>query len=245
MLRTFGLGTPVGVAVETARGAMGRIFRVETSTGVWALKELFDHGHGYDPSEHLERQASFIKAARDAGVAAPQIIRSLDGSIVSSIDGAQWRAFEWIDIAGPSTLQQAGAALARLHGVGWPTAEAVDPCYRHRTVGGSWENLLARARHQPWASLLRDQIPELTALDAIAERATLPPCRMCHRDYNESNVAVDRAGQVVVLDWDNCGPLPPEWEVAFLLVDGGREHIGPPIHVSALAPGTRRCAIAA
>jgi Ser/Thr protein kinase RdoA (MazF antagonist) len=70
--------------------------------------------------------------------------------------------------------------------------------------------------------LLREQIPELEALDAIAREATAPPCRMCHRDFNESNVAVDRAGRVVVLDWDDCGPLPPEWEVGYVLLDGGR-----------------------
>ena len=50
----------------------------------------------------------------------------------------------------------------------------------------------------------------------------MPPCRMCHRDFNEANVALDTAGRVVVLDWDNCGPMAPEREVAHVIVDGGR-----------------------
>lgn len=221
VLRAFGLGGPIGGAVEAARGAMGRILRVETSTGVWAVKELFEHGP-VASEQQLERQASLVDAAVGAGVAAPRIIRSVDGSIVALVDGVRWRVFEWVDIAGPSTLAQAGATLARLHAASWPTADAVDARYRYRTVGGSWEELLDRARDQPWAPLLREQTPELTALDQIAAESKVPPCRACHRDFNESNVAVDRAGGVVVVDWDDCGPLPPEWEVGYVLANGSR-----------------------
>ena len=223
LIRTFCLGTPTDGAVEVARGAMGRVFRVETSTGVWALKELFGLTHGAS-EQQLEEQASFVDAAGKAGVAAPRIVRSVDGAIVAVVDGARWRAFEWVDVAGPSTLEQAGATLARLHAAGWPTPNDVEPRYRDRTVGGPWGALLDRARGQPWAPALRAQVPEIEALEAIAREATVPPCRMCHRDFNEANVVVDRAGRVVVLDWDDCGPLPPEWEVGTVLLNGGRGH---------------------
>ena len=228
VMRRFGLGEPREEASEAARGAMGRVFRLETSSGVWAVKELFPHRHPDgevhedDPAEALERQAAFVEAALQGGVAAPRIVRSVDSEVVASIDGVRWRAFEWIDIVGPAPLRRAGATLARLHAIGWPTEEPVDPFYTRRTFGGPWEGLLKLAKSEPWAPLLREQIPELTALDAIADGATMPPCRMCHRDFNEANVALDTAGRVVVLDWDNCGPLAPEWEVAHVLVDGGR-----------------------
>lgn len=201
---------------------MGRVFRVQTSTGVWAIKELFPHAHA--PAERLETQASLVEAARGASIAAPRIVRSVDGAIVASVGGVRWRAFEWVDVAGPSSFGQAGATLARLHAAGWATDEDVEPRYRDRSVGGSWHELLDRARDQPWARMLRGQIPELEALETIAREAAVPPCRMCHRDFTEANVAVDRAGRVVVFDWDDCGPLPPEWEVGSVLLDGGRGH---------------------
>jgi Ser/Thr protein kinase RdoA (MazF antagonist) len=149
-------------------------------------------------------------------------VRSTGGEIVATIDGARWRVFEWIELVGPPPLIRAGETLARLHTIDWPATEAIDPWYTRRTFGGSWEQLLERARDQPWAPLLRAQVPELAALDAIPAGATLPPCRMCHRDFNEANVSLDRSGRVVVLDWDNCGPLAPEWEVGYVLADGGR-----------------------
>jgi Ser/Thr protein kinase RdoA (MazF antagonist) len=64
--------------------------------------------------------------------------------------------------------------------------------------------------------------PQLEALDALARAAAVSPRRVCHRDFNEANVAVDRAGRVVVFDWDDCGPLPPDWEVGYVLLNGGR-----------------------
>jgi Ser/Thr protein kinase RdoA (MazF antagonist) len=122
LLRRFGLGTPTGGAVEAARGAIGRIFRVETSTGVWAIKQLFAHTDAHAPPQPLETQASLIEAASRTGVTAPRIVRSRDGHIVASLDGVRWRAFEWIDVVSTPTLHQAGATLARLHAAGWPTA---------------------------------------------------------------------------------------------------------------------------
>jgi Ser/Thr protein kinase RdoA (MazF antagonist) len=223
VFRVFGLGRPTGEPAEVARGAMGRIFRVESSTGVWAVKELFEHGRTATVQQ-LEEQASFVDAAAGAGVAAPRIVRSVDGAVVALVDGVRWRAFEWVDVAGPSSLRQAGATLARLHAAGWPTTDEVDSRYRERTVGGSWGGILDRARDQPWAEVLRAQLPDVEALEAIAGAATVPPCRMCHRDFNEANVVVDRAGRVVVLDWDDCGPLPPAWEVGYVLLNGGRGH---------------------
>jgi Ser/Thr protein kinase RdoA (MazF antagonist) len=189
---------------------MGRVFRVETATGVWAVKELFEHAPGVS-EQQLEQQASFVEAAAEAGVAAPRFVRSMDGGVVALVDGVRWRVFGWIDVA-------------RLHAAGWPTADGVDPRYRDRTVGGTWAEILDRARDQPWAPVLRAQVPEIEALEAIARGATVPPCRMCHRDFNEANVAVDRSDRVVVLDWDDCGPLPPAWEVGYVLLNGGRGH---------------------
>jgi Ser/Thr protein kinase RdoA (MazF antagonist) len=134
VFRAFGLGRPTSGPAEVVPGAMGRVFRAETSTGVWAVKELFEHG-SHLSAQQLEDQASLVEAAVRAGVAAPGIVRSVNGAIVATVDGVRWRAFEWVDVTGPSSLRQAGLTLARLHATGWPTA---DGGVRTRPVGLSW-----------------------------------------------------------------------------------------------------------
>ena len=150
---------------------MGRVFRVETSAGLWAVKELFPHEHGdeeasgheHDEATELERQAAFVEAAAKLGVAAPRIVRSPDGAIVATVGEVRWRVFEWVDLAGPPSLRRAGETLARLHAIDWPTSEAIDPWYTRRTFGGPWERLLELAQGQPWAPRLRELCGEQAA----------------------------------------------------------------------------------
>ncbi len=223
VLSTFGLGAPRAPSadvVEAARGEGGRIFRVETSTGTWALKELFAPGEAGD----VELQASLMAAAAGAGVRVPQVVRSTAGAVLAAVGGGTWRVFEWIDVAGVAEAEAAGAALARLHHASWPSDEPLDPWFFRRTEGGSWQELAARSRGHVWEPLLRPLVPALTALDVVAENAEMPPCLVCHRDFHESNVVIDRRQRVVVLDWENCGPLAPEREVGCalaLLEDAG------------------------
>ena len=66
VVRAFGLGELRG-GTEAARGAMGRVFRVETSAGVWAVKELFPHEHGdEEASGHEHNEATELELLRHA-----------------------------------------------------------------------------------------------------------------------------------------------------------------------------------
>jgi hypothetical protein len=160
---------------------------------------------------------SLVATAAGAGVRVPRIVRSAAGTVVASVGAGIWRVFEWVDISGTPSASDAGSALALLHGVSWASREPVDPWFTRRTEGGPWHELARAARGQPWGPLLRRHLPDLAALDAVAEDDSLPPCVVCHRDFHESNVVLDRRRRVVVLDWDNCGPLPPEREVGYAL----------------------------
>lgn len=45
------------------------------------------------------------------------------------------------------------------------------------------------------------------------------PAIRCHRDFNPENVALDANGRVVVVDWENSGPVAPEQELASVLAE--------------------------
>ncbi len=219
VLSEFGLGDPTAEVVEAARGEGGRIFRAETTAGTWALKKLFDPEEAGD----VDLQASLMSAVAEEGVCVPIVVRSQAGTVLRVVGGGTWRVFEWIDIAGTPGAEDAGATLARLHRASWRSEEPTDPWFVRRTVGGSWEELASQARGQSWEPVLRRLVPDLIALDAVAEDAEMPPRVVCHRDFHMSNVVLDGRQRVVVLDWDNCGPLAPEREVgcALALLESG------------------------
>jgi Ser/Thr protein kinase RdoA (MazF antagonist) len=216
VLRTFGLGDLRSDPREIARGEMGRVFRVETSNGVWALKEYITPT--WAPRD-LQLEDRFMHAAREAGVAVPRACRTSEGGTLAAVGGTRWKAFEWIEVVGKPSAWQVGETVARLHGIGSPSNEAVHPWYTQRGSGGTWQQLADLSRGQDWEALLLRHLAELIAQDQIVAAAKMPPCRMCHRDINEGNAVLDAKGRVVLFDWDDCGPLAPEREVAYVLVN--------------------------
>jgi Ser/Thr protein kinase RdoA (MazF antagonist) len=197
---------------------MGHVFRVRSQTGIWALKG-YRRSSGIDGPGDLDLQEALMAAAAAAGVAFPQPCRTVDGGLLTEIRGARWKAFEWVDIDGTPSSRQVGELLARLHSVAWPSDRPVDRWYADRTMGGTWEDLATLARHQDWFHVLAPLIPELVAEDEIVACAFMPPASICHCDLNEANVVRDTRGRVLLLDWDNCGPLPLSREVGYVLAD--------------------------
>src|SRR4051812_30098060 len=78
----YGLGTPVAAATVAARGELGRIWRLETIRGSWAVKELlrFD-------AETVEQAARadvvFQEAAIRAGIPMPRPVLAKSGDVTT------------------------------------------------------------------------------------------------------------------------------------------------------------------
>lgn len=89
------------------------------------------------------------------------------------------------------------------------------PWFSEPVGRAAWEELAAAGGE--WAPTLERALADLVALDSLVA----PPGSLittCHRDVN---VDVCRAadGGVIVLDWENCGPARPAFELAGILVD--------------------------
>src|SRR5690348_2173304 len=111
----FGFGRARGPARFAARGELGRVFRLETAAGVYAVKETFEPWVEAEAS----RNAAFQEAAAAAGVPLPRPVRTPAGDVV----GAGVRVFEWVDLepsGRPVDPADAGRVLAAAHSVGWP-----------------------------------------------------------------------------------------------------------------------------
>ncbi len=164
----YGLGALVGDPVYAARGEQGRIWRLATRSGSWAVKELLlpvgEAG--------AARDVEFQLAAAAAGIPLPLPRRMGDGRVVLPAAEAglasSVRVYRWADLAGGPAVTGAeiGRVTARLHQVpgadpgpagAWFSAPAGEP---------AWRALLADARRgrAPWAAALGRWLPELAAV---------------------------------------------------------------------------------
>ncbi len=230
----FDLGTPDGSPVFADRGAMGSIFRVRTDRGEWAVKELFDW---WDDSG-VEDQAAFVDAAIARGVRAPRMVRSASGKVIAVVDGVGYRVYPWVENRGSPERPladehsfAAGAILATLHETGVPRTDQPDLWYLSRFRGLPWPEFAARLRGVDDG--LADQVAvaadELVALDTVSRDVLGGPWQICHRDLGTTNVLIDASdGSLVVIDWDNAGPLNPVSEIGSTLVSWASEPDGDP-----------------
>lgn len=215
----FGLGDPQGVPTFTARGAMGEVWRLETDTGTWAVKVMFR----WNTPPARPPDAVVQEAAAASGVRLPRHVRTPMGDVVVRAAGRSVRAYEWVDFTEPvapplgtGVLADAGWLLGRIHSLEFGTpSEPVEPWYTTPPTRREWEAIVDRARaaDATWASLVESNVDAMVDLDALTAGAPRTVI-VGHRDFDPSNVLPRRGdGQLVVIDWENAGPIPADWEL--------------------------------
>ncbi len=222
--RAYGLGRPTGLIALAARGELGRIWRLETSTGRWAVKELLRPADETAAREDV----AFQEAALAAGVPMPRPIPAPDGRVISEVPApdrrVEVRVYTWVDLAGREVrpaIADAAAILGRLHALAFPARGPVDPWFTAAPGPGDLEGLVAAARaaRASWADTLGGLVPLLREGDAIVAAGSHESTIRCHLDFNPENVLVDRQGHPVVVDWENSGPASAEQELASTLAE--------------------------
>ena len=109
----FGLGVPPAPLTYVARGELGRVSRLPTRTGTWAVKEL--ELFLPTPAE-ADMNADLQESMLDAGVSLPRPRRTTDGhALFGNI-----RVYEWLDMAAVGVTdidadELVAGALARIH----------------------------------------------------------------------------------------------------------------------------------
>jgi Ser/Thr protein kinase RdoA (MazF antagonist) len=241
--RAYGLGRPIGVATVAARGELGRIWRLPTGGGTWAVKELLR----FDP-ERAEASAAadlaFQEAALAAGVPLPRPIRSLAGGVLTDV-GERGRVrlvrvYEWVDLAGRAAtpaLVDVARILGTLHAAAATDDRPMDPWYTTPPPDEVWPERVASAAAAgaAWSPSLGELVP--VVLEAVA--ATGPVARdraiTCHLDFNPENVLVTTAGGTIVVDWENSGPAPADQELASVVAEFVRDPADTPAFLAAYA----------
>jgi Ser/Thr protein kinase RdoA (MazF antagonist) len=220
---SYGLGAPVRDPMYAARGELGRIWRLDTEHGSWAVKELLVPMAEAAAGEDV----AFQLAALAAGIPLPRPWRTGDGRVVlpACEAASPWslRVYEWADlVAGPvATGAEIGALAARLHRLAPPSPHPLEAWFSEPLGEAGWRALLGWARRENahWAERLDRWLPDLIALDAVIVPPDPATLKTCHRDLNTENVRRGADGSLVVLDWENSGPAQPERDLAAVVWD--------------------------
>ena len=241
--RFYGLGPATGPMRLVARGELGRVWRLPTVGRVVAVKELF-----VPPTEdEAVADVDFQLGARRAGVLLPLPVRRTDGDVLAVLpSGVTVRVYEWMDLrpledpapepaghhaAGPEVPtggrrhpdERVGAVLARLHLMSRPTTEPRHPWFVDAVGEPAWIALQAAvdAARAPFAAGLARLLPELVRLEELLPCPIRGDERRCHLDLDDSNLAWDDQGRLVILDWENSGPASPVSELAMVAAEYG------------------------
>lgn len=233
----FDLGDVLAIRGPTARGQLGFVFRLATTSGIWAVKRLIEPQAEEDVREDVE----FVAAARAAGVPAPVTITTRTGSVLLELPGtsllegppasAVWsnqvRVSQWVELTEVDPYLDAaavGAAVGALHRTRFRGSRGEDPWHRAPVGAARWDELviaLADAR-APFADDLARMRDEFVSL----ERTLVDPhdLRTCHRDLFPENLRGVADGSVCIIDWDNHGLAGASQELAFVVwaFAGGR-----------------------
>jgi Ser/Thr protein kinase RdoA (MazF antagonist) len=206
-----------------ASGRVGSIWRLDTGSGSWAVKEVGDVSD--DELAELLEGAAFQEAALAAGVPTPAARRTQSGYFIADLPGVRVRLHPWVDMREPDfgiDPGDVGRLVAALHGVEFPGTIGLDAWYSEAVGAARWAELVSALseRDAPFADEFAALVPELVALEAYLGA---PPraLRTCHRDLWADNVRRTDAGGLCVFDFDNTGLADPSQELAAMLVEYG------------------------
>ena len=218
----FGVGAAARVDLA-ARGAMGRVFRLETDSGVWAAKQVFWE---YPTEDEAAGLAAFIDSCRASGVSAPALLPSSSGQYVVALDAGEgpWMLQEWVDGVEPApgdveTCRWLMVQAARIHALDLPAVDQGDDLAWYTRVDDNWDEVVdgTRAAGVAWAEPMAGRVAEFRELAAMANEVPIGPTVLCHRDLHGGNTLVGAAGRSLI-DWDNAGPHEPWREVGNALL---------------------------
>ena len=222
ILAAFDLGSKGRLSDgPVASGRLGSIWRLDTESGSWAVKQVGDIAA--DELDEMLDGASFQEAALAAGVPTPAVRRTRAGELIADCGGVRVRLHAWVDLHDPDTgldPVELGQLIAALHRVEFDGAMSVHPWYTEPVGAARWSELIStlRTRQAPFTDALDALVPELVALETYLG-TPLRDQRTCHRDLWADNVRRARNGGLCVFDFDNTGPADPSQELALVLVE--------------------------
>lgn len=226
MRAAFGLAAAPGASIApVSRGANGQIWRLDLGAERYAVKEAL----GQPDETLIQAEVAYTSHLAAAGIRLPRSLPGQDGRFLVRLgkgSGADWlRLYEWVDgaspdLTDPGVATRIGDLLGRMHAHAPPPRGPVDPWYEAAPEHASWDPLAdaAQAQGLGWGKALARQVGLLRELAGLVTPMARERMVTCHRDLHPDNVLAVRSGDLIPLDWEECGPACPDQELAGLLL---------------------------
>lgn len=233
----FELGKPIRMA-PAAAGAMGRVWRLDTTTGTFAVKESLWAQDLAPLRAQLEFSALVCERARRAGVVAPEPRRTWSGSLSAPVQAfagrepTQVRVASWIDgrpcdagVDGPAAAAWLGETLATLEMLADPPShpapdEWLASWFTEVASADQWLELVRRAQLAcvDWAGALDAALLSIAELSELVGPPPSDRLTVSHTDLQPKNVLIVGAA-FALLDWDDVAQVSRDRVLARALVD--------------------------
>jgi thiamine kinase-like enzyme len=226
----YDLGTPIGVPSSVQGGLLHRMWRLETTHGVFALKQL-NPAIMRKPGIHDSYRLAERIAADFARRGLPSISALSPGANpLAQLDQDAFLVYEWVEgttlapeAANATQARLMGALLARLHAQQLNYPEQPPLTWGHFD-DEHWDMLTFQAADQglPWAYPVRALLPNLHEWSRRYEEAgetLLRTLVISHCDLDQKNVLWRTPLTPCLIDWEAAGPINPTMELVGLAQD--------------------------
>ncbi|GAC1632429.1 MAG: aminoglycoside phosphotransferase family protein [Ktedonobacteraceae bacterium] len=238
----FRLGEPISKLQAVQGGMLHRLWRLHTTHGVFALKQLnpvIMRKAGIRDEYRLTERIAESMTVR--GVPAAVALKGEgDGGTVQEIGDATCIVYDWVEgetlstqAVEPERTRLIGTILARMHSLQqqeFPELELPD---REPFSEDEWDMLTFQSsdRDIPWTQQVRKALPLLIEWSKLATDASKMLRRtsvVSHRDLDQKNVLWRDAVSPVVIDWEAAGLTNPTMDVVGAALSWSGQNVQPP-----------------
>lgn len=222
LINKINLGILEEEPIRVSGGLLNRIYKVNTSTGIYAIK-------------HLNPEVMKRKNAKENHIIAERIANSVqengincipakvfqDGAL-QEIDGNYFFVFDWFEGKAIDEteitmehVKKVSTLLAKLHNINLKNFREI--CHLSKDIHEvDWDFYISKLENQTIKELLIYNKEKLTELDknaTLCSKEIKNNIVISHRDLDLPNILWDKNINPIIIDWESAGVVNPCEEV--------------------------------
>ena len=235
LMQNIELGTLKEEPVRVTGGLLNRMYKVETDSGIYAVKHL-----NPEVMKRKDAKNNHIVAECIANISKDNGLKCISAKIINNtplqeFEGNYFLVFDWFegkpiseDCITKNHVKKVAELLAKIHSINYDSIK--NKC----TASGSIEEIdfdfyIAKLTNDDIKQLLisnKETLQQLDQKSTEAAKETRKHLVISHRDLDLPNILWDKYQNPVIIDWESAGFVNPEEELIETAWDwsGGQDY---------------------